>query len=70
MMTNPELMDALQTFSVKAITDCTGPLEPLERATYYVANRIGEGHIRDTQEMKAVWAAFADGFCTARGHKA
>ncbi len=69
IMTNAELMNALKTFSVKAVSDAAGPLEPLERATYYVANRIAEGHIRDIQEMKGVWAAFADGFCTARGHK-
>lgn len=65
-----ELMVALKEFSVDAVSKHEGTQhEPLERATYYVANRIQEGRIRDTDEMKLVWAAFADGFCTASGHR-
>lgn len=68
-MTKEELMKALKDLSIDAVSKGAGPLEPLERATYYVANRINEGRIRDTEEMKLVWAAFADGFCTQTGHR-
>lgn len=68
-MTKQELMQILKDFSIEAVSKSNGSYEPLERATFYVANRIEEGLVRDTQELKAVWAAFADGFCTGRGHR-
>jgi hypothetical protein len=66
MMTKAELMKALKAFSIQSVKDAPGLLEPMERATYYVARRIEQGQVRDTQEMKSVWAAFADGFSTAK----
>jgi hypothetical protein len=42
--------------------------EIAERAGVYTIRRIHEGYIKTETEIKATWSAFADGFCTGKGH--
>lgn len=39
------------------------------RSYNYVQNRIKEGLVRSEDDVRLVVAAFADGFCTGRGHR-
>lgn len=69
MMTLQELLDLAGKIRDDAFqTHGQESQESILRATVYAIARIHESRIRDEQELRNVWAAFADGFCTGRGH--
>ena len=69
MMTLQELLDLAAKIRDDALqAHGAASREFILRATVYATARIHESRIRDEQELRNVWAAFADGFCTGRGH--